>query len=596
MAPSVLAKAFFRMGASQSCRSYAAAVAKGLEVAMPWGGKVRGRVVEPTNSAPPYQAFLGIPYAKPPTGKLRFMPPQPVEGWTGVRDAVQEPDLCLQVDYNSKKLVGSEDCLYLNVYRPPGTQPNAKKPVMVYIHYGMWTLSNSSLNEVGPEFFVAKDIVVVVIQYRLTAFGFLSLASPTVPGNMGIKDCMLGLRWVHDNITAFGGDPAQVTVSGFCVGGQIANLMQYQDECKGLFHRNISLSGAIGNSWFGFVPADVMRARSLKLARLLGCHSTNDEEVLAFLQAAPADQLFAKAWDVVDEPAADRPNPPFMPVIDAVAGRGNAVAPEHPIALMRKHRQHAVPTLFGVAREEGHVFRDFTKFWAGTYTEEKDLPERGPKADRMLPWDLDLPLGSPEREAVAKEIQQLYFGNAKTPTLYQFYEWMSDATIMGGMIESARHHATHPAKPDTYLYCFAVEAAFNRGRVRHNILPGVVVHTDDLGYFFGCGATAPGPEKPVAPDSIEAVTRRRLVGLMANFVKTGDPTPAGVADPDLGDVRWPRLPATLGAPYPYLEIGNDLTVKYELYGARMRFWQTLYDRYFTTGDTPQARKPVTFQD
>ncbi|KAE8744567.1 Carboxyl/Cholinesterase 32 [Frankliniella occidentalis] len=576
-----------------------------LEVTLPHGGVLRGREVQ-QNAAPPFQAFLGVPFARPPLGRLRFQPPQPAEPWAGVLPAEQERPPPLQIDYYLKKVVGSEDCLYLNVYRPPGTEASSRKPVLVYFHYGMWSLNNSSMNEVGPELFVAKDIVVVVINYRLLAFGFMSLNTPLAPGNMGLKDAVLGMRWVRENIAAFGGDPERVTAFGFCIGAYIAHTLQFVEAAKGTFQRSMIFSGAMNNTWYGALPGEVLRERTLKLARILGCdEKASDEEVFEFLQSVPAMELFGKSWDcMASPPPADRANPPFLPVIDGhcVARPEDAVFPAHPFKMLRDGMQVSpVPTMFSLARDDGHVIRGDTKLWTGNRVDEDKLDDHYAKLDRSLPYDLDLELGTPERAAVTREVRQLYFDNKRHPTMHQMYTYLGDVFSGMPVVRAARLHAAHPAAPPTYLMNFAVESSFfNRSRVKYGkcIVPGLVVHADDMSYYFGAGAEpqGPGPEPELAHDSLEAVTRRRMMAFLSNFIKYGDPTPEDEPEPELRGLRWPRLPASSRAPYPALSFTAHPSVEWEIYGARARFWQDVYERHFTDGDTAVSRAPPSYTD
>ncbi|KAJ1519743.1 hypothetical protein ONE63_004999 [Megalurothrips usitatus] len=583
--------------AVRTLRRFVSTAATPPQVTLPWGGRLTGCVVDPENGAPPFQSFLGIPYAAPPVGKLRFMPPQPAEQWSGERAASQERDVCMQIDHYSSKVVGGEDCLYVNVHRPPTTRPDDKKPVLVYVHWGLWSLSNNSMTECGPEFFVAKDMIVVTVNYRVLSFGFLTLNSPAAPGNMGIRDCFAGLRWVHDNITAFGGDPNRVTLFGFCVGAIISQLAQYSDRCKGLFQQSILVSGSMQQSWLGAVPGDVMRARGLKLARLLGCHSDNDEEILTHLQSAPVADLFKATWSCVPQPLSDRNSAPFLPIIDidAVADPADAIIPENPARMVRGQRSNPVPTLWGLARDDGHIIRGDGMLWEGTRAEEKSLAERFEQLERTLPWDLDLGLpNSRRRQDLIRTIRDLYFHDSSPPTVSEYTNFLSEMNITRGVVEAARRHSTHPQRPRSWLYCFSVEGGNGRTKKRFNLPSGIVAHGDDMGYYFGCRGDPPGPEPRWPPDSIEAVTRRRMVALLSNFVKYGDPTPDHEPEPELRGVRWPLLPDHMAAPFPYLDIGKDLVVREELQGVRMRFWQDVYDRYFTTGDTPAARNPRSF--
>ncbi|WP_196232920.1 carboxylesterase/lipase family protein [Sphingomonas segetis] len=206
--------------------------------------------------------FRGIPFAAPPVDKLRWKPPQPVIPWKGVRDATAQPPSCIQnsQDWNySDYLIGNEDCLTLDVRTPSMT---GKLPVLVWIHGG-------SNRAGGPNDIVLSDVgkqaVIVGVRYRLGIFGFLSHPALTAEqggsGNYAIMDQVAALRWVHDNIARFGGDPANITIAGESAGSQDVSLLLAAPAARGLFQKAIMESGTPG---FG------MPFRSLKDAERIG--------------------------------------------------------------------------------------------------------------------------------------------------------------------------------------------------------------------------------------------------------------------------------------------------------------------------------------
>lgn len=204
-------------------------------------GLVRG------NATPTLNEFLGIPYAAPPVGDLRWRPPQPVEKWRGVRDATQFANHCPQPPTPFGTLSLTEDCLYLNVYTPKKAPPG-RRPVMVWIHGGALFLGES--DEYDPTRLVEQGVVVVTINYRLGILGFLAHPELTAEssyggsGNYGIMDQQAALRWVQRNIFWFGGDPHNVTVFGQSAGGLSTHTHLASPESAGLFDRAIVLSGA----------------------------------------------------------------------------------------------------------------------------------------------------------------------------------------------------------------------------------------------------------------------------------------------------------------------------------------------------------------
>ena len=171
-------------------------------------GKLEGTVME-TRWSESFHAFLKIPFAEPPIGDLRFKEPVKKQPWDGVLNCTVFGPVCMQRD--DWGLPMSEDCLHLNIFTK-SLSSNILKPVIVFIHGGGFE-SGSSIEHV-PDYLMERDVVLVTINYRLGAFGFLALEIEEATGNQGLKDQSMALRWIQRNIRYFGGDPTRVTVAG----------------------------------------------------------------------------------------------------------------------------------------------------------------------------------------------------------------------------------------------------------------------------------------------------------------------------------------------------------------------------------------------
>jgi para-nitrobenzyl esterase len=203
------------------------------------GGAVRGR------AAAAGEEFLGIPYAAPPVGALRWQPPRPAAPWHGTHEATSYAPHCPQPPGSFGRASTSEDCLYLNVFTPAGSR-GRNLPVMVWVHGG--SLRTGESDDYNPAGLVREGVVVVTINYRLGALGFLAdsaLAShPGGPsGNYGLMDQQAALRWVQRNIRGFGGDPGNVTLFGESAGGLSTLAQLVSPGARGLFQRAIVESG-----------------------------------------------------------------------------------------------------------------------------------------------------------------------------------------------------------------------------------------------------------------------------------------------------------------------------------------------------------------
>jgi len=246
-------------------------------------GAVRGLAVPISGGA--VDEFLGIPYAAPPVGALRWRPPQPAASWSGVRDATRFAPHCPQLAGPFGLASTSEDCLYLNVFTP---RAGAQHPVMVWIHGGALVTGES--NDYDPTQLVEDGVTVVTINYRLGALGFL--AHPALAdaagqsGDYGLMDQQAALRWVQRNIASFGGNPRNVTIFGESAGGLSTLSQVASPQAKGLFARAIVESGSYNLTQAPLASAE---AAGEAFATKAGCAS----QTAACLRSLPVSTILA---------------------------------------------------------------------------------------------------------------------------------------------------------------------------------------------------------------------------------------------------------------------------------------------------------------
>jgi para-nitrobenzyl esterase len=307
------------------------------------------------------QAFLGIPYAAPPVGALRFRPPAAPAAWEGERDASHYGPVCLQApmpgifgEIGTPSNAPGDDCLNLNVWTPdPGA---TGLPVLVWIHGGAFT-AGSGIDDVYNGAAFARDgVVCVTINYRLGVQGFCNLADhfPELAdsGNLGILDQIAALEWVRDNIAAFGGDPAQVTIAGESAGGMSVATLLATPAAKGLFRRAIPQSGA-GHNGISAATASMIAGHVLdQLAVKPGD--------LADLLARSPEAVLEAQIKISDELAATRDPQRFgEAAASAMAFQptyGTAVLPTRPIDAIAAGSAAAVDVMIGTTREETLIF------------------------------------------------------------------------------------------------------------------------------------------------------------------------------------------------------------------------------------------------
>ena len=250
-------------------------------------GDIEGLVTSYPNASGPFKSvskFLGVPFAAPPTGELRFKAPQPPKAWKPkVHSAKTQGSICLQsklIELFFKPVIMtpnfnySEDCLYLDIYSP---NTSLSLPVMVYIHGGGYIVGGAVTSP--SDILALQGLVVVVIQYRLGPFGFLTTGDSASPGNFGMLDQVEALKWVKENIENFGGNPNKVTIFGESAGATSVSLHLMSPLSQGLFHRAIAESGVDLCSW-AIQPTSFGVNYAKELSQKLNCPVGNHDAMV----------------------------------------------------------------------------------------------------------------------------------------------------------------------------------------------------------------------------------------------------------------------------------------------------------------------------
>ncbi|KAL4097011.1 hypothetical protein QTP88_021854 [Uroleucon formosanum] len=318
-------------------------------------GKLIGSSLRSRNSRE-IKAFQGIPYAKPPTGDLRFKDPVPADPWVGILNATTEPQACIQRNLfyyqQADILTGSEDCLYLNVYTPkiPKKGDQELLPVMFWIAGGGYFAGSGGLSLYGPQYLLDKDIVLVTINYRLGIIGFLSTENDDLPGNYGMKDQVFALKWVQKNINKFGGDPKKVTIFGESAGSASVGLHLLSPMSKGLFHKAIMESATPLNLW-GVSPPGYAKRRAAAVATIVGC-PVDPTQMIKCLKEVPAKVLVNIYNDFFEWRIYPIIN--FMPVAENCTDEKESFLCKYPLVDFEQISK--VPVLMGMNPQEGGLF------------------------------------------------------------------------------------------------------------------------------------------------------------------------------------------------------------------------------------------------
>ena len=503
-------------GAS-SARASATASGLGDPGVTPSDGAVRG-VAGPGSTV---DAFLGLPYAAPPTGNLRWRPPQPPAHWPGVRDATSFAPSCPQNPALNPFLPSgppSEDCLYLNVYTPT-LRHNASRPVLVWIHGGGFT--EDAGRNYDPAALAADGVVAVTINYRLGALGFLAhpaLASrPGGPaGNYGLMDQQAALRWVKANIGRFGGNPHDVTMAGESAGGLSVLAQLVSRGSRGLFQRAIIQSGSFALSQQSLADAET---GGEDFAAKAGC----PDQTAACLRHLPVSTLLAEQNGV------------YIPgVVDG------QVLTEPIGTALAAGRFARVPILNGTNRDEERIFVSFGHAISGGTN--VPIPGDGTVTADTYQSDIAAVLGVPATRAAA--IAAEYPLAAYPAPAVAFSALAGDANFACPALQMDRWTS---GRVPTFAYEFNDDAAPLRF-TPPLVGPPVATHGSELQYLFDL-PNAPVPGTLSASQQTLAASMRTA---WANFAASGNPASAAVPWPAFGGGNRPPV-LSLVPPQPELE-------------------------------------------
>ncbi|XP_029673790.1 cholinesterase 1-like isoform X2 [Formica exsecta] len=390
-----------------------------------------------------YIAFRGIPYAKPPD-------PVPPEAWSGNRDASKYGNIAVQVNIFTHKVMGDEDCLYLNVFTTD-TEPLKKRAVMVWIHGGGFFMGSGDASFYGPDHIVRKDVVLVTLNYRLGVLGFLNLYHKKAAGNQGLKDVIMALQWIQKNISQFGGDPNNITIFGESAGGAIVHYLTISPLAKGLFHKAICQSGVVNNPW-AFTGRDTSINNGLQLAEKLGKATSDTEVAYKFLKKIDARKLREAEIELfLAEAVRLNLSIAFTPTMDSESS--NPLLPVESSELLRNGIK--MPLIFGYTSCEGNFFLR-GKFFGDISKETLKKVDSDFKKiihPRILCQLPQIPI-------TISDLRSLYFGDKKISeeTLMNHSDFLGDQCLYSGIMEAVDTQMNSGTNEPIYLYKFSYES------------------------------------------------------------------------------------------------------------------------------------------
>ncbi|GJQ72645.1 hypothetical protein Trydic_g1307 [Trypoxylus dichotomus] len=498
--------------------------------------------------------WSGIPFAKPPLGNLRFEVPEAPDNWTGTWDATYDRSQCVVVETASlpDSLIypqGNEDCLYINVYSSKLPTNGTLLPVMVWIYGGGFIDGNSSYTFYGPDRLVAKEVVFVSFNYRVGIFGFLSTNDNVAPGNVGLKDQVFALKWVQNNIKAFGGDPNQVTIFGGSAGAASVSYLTLSPLAKGLFSKAVTESGSALCLW---ALSRTARKAAFATGKELGIITNKSQDLVTRLKTVPAYNLQRAACIVMGAIfGADPLNGlVYAPVIEPPNDGAAVTAASY--EELKRGNFNQVPLLMGYNSAEATGLINgisLLSLYLATYD---IIPTRLVPASMNANAIDVLPIGVQIRNFYAGVLGTMAFPGDN------FVRYFSDDEFVRPIQKTANLMSKYV---EIYFYQFSYTRDPNAVGASH---------AAELPYLFNIN----GSDAVINSPSDEYI-KECMVEAWTSFAKTGNPTASGAC----GGADWQPIGPNDRSDLRYININRVVTTGINPDAKNITFWNNLFDRY-----------------
>ncbi|XP_046466830.1 neuroligin 5 [Neodiprion pinetum] len=593
---------FIASSSSQSPTRYASRIVETKS------GQIRGILQEPNGRhLDPVEVFRGIPYAAPPVEKLRFRSPRPPLTWAGVKLADTFGLVCPQnyPDVTNRTialgtmprgrflqlkrllpLLGnqSEDCLFLNLYIPGSGSRGLEAPyaVIVYVHGESFEWGSGNPYD-GSVLASAGHVIVVTLNYRLGILGFLrTRPGPDTTdgsgGNLALKDIAMGLRWVRDNIGAFGGDPTRITLVGHDTGAALANLLLLAPYGKDLFHRLVLLSGSALSPWAAVHEPDDLR---VKVGEQFECAVETEADIADCLREVPLQNLME----------VELPETRFMPRI----GPGLPIDVNSPDPSHDMERDSGsfvtIPLILGVTTAESYLDFNANDIQYGFEEEQRNRVLRTFVRNAYV-YHLNEIFSAVRNEYTDWDKPVLHPINIRDSTM----EALSDGHTVAPLMRVAFYHARRGAK--TFFYHFNYQTKDSDYLQRLGSVRG-----EDIPYVFGLPLVSGGTFFPQNYSRQDQGVAEAVLTFFSNFAKTGNPNePRNVDSVDYGTVKektrfrgltWEQYET---GSQQYLTIALKPKMKSHYRGHKMAVWLNLIPQLHQPGDDDVTMRHHHFRE
>ncbi|XP_012233143.1 juvenile hormone esterase-like [Linepithema humile] len=551
--------------------------------------------------------FLGIPYALPPVGDLRFKSPQRWNRpWMHITTAVADGPKCIQWSKSMSEVVGNEDCLYLNIFIPAKSMnlsdlQQTKLPVLVFIHGGQYHVGSNNSTELAPDYLTEQDVILVTVNYRLNILGFFSTTNEASPGNYGVKDIKMALEWIQENIRSFHGNPESVTVMGQSAGAAIIHLLSLTSKTEGLFHKYILHSGSALSPW-ALQPSIPYRQICLEVARLVGCLPEENDDIIALNETTTQnyeeenqnrnyalydaaihnsdnynlenDEEMMKCMRKIDAKKIGKMSEYFVvsmyspicifgPTLEADSE--DAIVTIHPMVALKNGLFRDIPAIMQVVKDEG--LKKTLEF----YIHEGAENEMIKNFEEYLPYFIESQLHISNTSVLAAAIEDFYFNGTLTLDFKQHItNMLSDAVVIWPTFQALQYQSKI-AKSGIYFSYFIYQGTFSTTLASGKQFHYGISHSDDLNYLFP--VLNAKYQDWLLHNTMDDITIISIMTEMwANFAKEGVPR-AWLPWFNFTRHPWPDYRDR----HQFMRFNKtpDIVVETDFLSDRMEFWETL---------------------